>query len=138
MRLSPMSLAITAGIAGCSDVGASAGQAGAASAGGVAIRDAEGAPDGCSLTIRFGSYAMGIDRGAARRIEQLLTSAPDIRSVTRHGWGREGEYTLCVTTASATDAAALLAAIRPLLPAAPRGPIEVALADGTKVSAPKR
>ena len=91
-------------------------------------------PKGCALSIRFGSYAMGVDRGAAERVEALLASEPDV-ATTRHRWGREGEFTLCARTSPAT-AEGLFERIRPLLPATPRGPIHVGLGDGRQYSAP--
>lgn len=112
--------------------------AGTAGATGVPITDVEGEPRNCAMTVRFGSYAMGIDRGAADRIERLLSGDRTVTSISRHSWGREGEYTLCVRTASPGDAAILFARIRPLLPAEPRGPIQVILADGTSYAAPAR
>lgn len=75
------------------------------------IPDVAAQPADCSLTVRFGSYAMGIDREAATRIEALL-AAERGSAVTRHGWGREGEYDLCVKTRSQAEAETLLARIR--------------------------
>jgi hypothetical protein len=101
-----------------------------------AVADVEVLPADCALTIRFGSFAMGIDRGAAERIEALLAARPGV-VLTRKRWGREGEYTLCAQ-APAADAADLAGAIRPLIPARPRGPIQVELADGTKFGSSRR
>jgi hypothetical protein len=93
------------------------------------ITDVATLPADCALSIRFGSFAMGIDRGAAKAIEALLVARPGV-AVTRQRWGREGEYTLCVQ-APAAEALALAKAMAPLIPPRPRGPIEVELADGT-------
>ncbi|HZG08550.1 MAG TPA: hypothetical protein VEZ70_06190 [Allosphingosinicella sp.] len=89
----------------------------------------------CSVTVRFGSYAMGIDTAAAARIEALLAENRDSRKVSREGGGREGEYALCVSAADAAGAARLVTAITALLPERPRGPISVEGA-GRKVEAP--
>lgn len=94
-------------------------------------------PSDCALAIRFGSYAMGIDGGTAARIEAMLSAEEGV-TFTRHRWGREGEFTLCVRTPSAAVAETLFARIRPLLPADPRGPIEVMLRDGSRYGAPER
>ncbi len=90
----------------------------------------------CSLTVRFGSYAMGIDTGTAQRVEQLLRADRAVRSVERRPWGREGEVDLCARVQPAAEAARLFEQIRPLLPAKPRGPITVSLADGRTYQAP--
>lgn len=133
-----MSAVLLLGLAACADPGD--GQTGSANGGmaAITIRNGAGEPADCALSVRFGSYAMGIDRGAARSVEALVADDPVVRAVTRHPWGREGEYTLCVETASDEGARALLGRIRPLLPAAPRGPVTIILRDGTRFDAPPR
>jgi subtilisin family serine protease len=91
----------------------------------------------CSVSVRFGSYAMGIDQPAAARIEALLAGSRDVTNVARTGSGREGEFTLCVTTRTPAGAARLVEAIAALLPEQPRGPISVAGA-GRRIDAPAR
>jgi hypothetical protein len=93
--------------------------------------------EACSVSVRFGSYAMGIDTGTAARIEALLAGSKDVRNVTRSGGGREGEYALCVTAADAAGAARLFDGIARLLPETPRGPISLESA-GRKLDAPAR
>lgn len=88
----------------------------------------QAAPGACPLEIAFGSYAMGIDRGALARVEQLL-AAEHLR-VTRSPWGREGEVTLCADARSDADAERLARRIAALLPTAPRGPVAVRTATG--------
>jgi hypothetical protein len=100
-----------------------------------AAAPAETAP--CSLTVRFGSYAMGIDRGAAAAVERILAADPDVKSVSRRSSGFEGEYGLCVRTGSDEAAERLLGAITAALPDRPRGPILVK-AGGRSFSAPRR
>ena len=104
--------------------------AGAAAAGAcapdeLAARDEAAAPRDarCSLTVSFGSYAMGIDRPAAAEVERIVGADPAVISVTREGAGREGEYALCVETRSGTGAQRLFERVRAALPADPRGPI---------------
>jgi hypothetical protein len=93
-------------------------------------------PGACALTVRFGSYAMGIDAGTAKRVEALLRADRTVRSVELRPWGREGEYDLCAQVERVPEAARLFEQIRPLLPAKPRGPITVLLADGRSYQAP--
>ena len=102
------------------------------------IEDVKGAPGECPLAVRFGSYAMGIDRGAAEKIGALLTTDPAVAAITRHRWGMEGEYTLCVQLRSGAEAGDVAERIRPLLPAKPRGPIEVIPAGAERFRAPAR
>jgi hypothetical protein len=91
----------------------------------------------CSLSVRFGSYAMGIDAGAAAAIDTLLAGSADVKGVRRDGWGREGEYTLCVTARDRAASAQLFEAVAALLPDKPRGPISVEGA-GRRADAPAR
>ena len=138
MRMLAACTALAAGLGACTETSAAPDAAASAAPAAREIVEVEALPQGCALTVRFGSYAMGIDRGAAQRIEALLTTDPRVSAVSRHGRGREGEYALCAETRAAADADALLADIRPLLPAKPRGPIEIKLADGTRLHAPPR
>jgi hypothetical protein len=89
-------------------------------------------PADCPLVIEFGSYAMGIDPGAARAVRELLASDPGIQSVERYPWGREGESTTCVYTRSTADAERLFHAIARLFPTDPRGPLSVATRTGLR------
>jgi hypothetical protein len=90
---------------------------------------AAAAPADCALTVRFGSYAMGIDRPVAARIEAFLDRRSDVKGTERRPWGREGEYDLCVRVKPKADAVALFEAMRSLVPAKPVGPIEVRMID---------
>ena len=92
----------------------------------------------CSLSISFASYAMGIDGGTFRAVEALLGQDRAVSSVEHRGWGREGEVTLCARTASDADAERLHRRIAALLPADPRGPIQVATRTGLNAHAPRR
>lgn len=91
----------------------------------------------CNVTVRFGSYAMGIDAGAAASIDKLLAADPDVTGAGRSAWGREGEYTLCISTRDPAAANRLVGRIATLLPAQPRGPISVESAN-RRVDAPVR
>jgi hypothetical protein len=95
-----------------------------------AAASAAPAPADCQLSVRFGSYAMGIDRPAAARIEGFLQKHGAVAGIQRHPWGREGEYTLCVSLKQGANAAALFAELKPLVPPKGRGPINVKLSDG--------
>jgi hypothetical protein len=122
-------LALFAGAAGaCMTATAEAGSQGQAKPSGAA----------CALTGRFGSYAMGIDGGAAQTVEKLLRADRAVEAVERKPWGREGEFDLCVRISRPAEAKRLFNRIRPLLPAKPRGPITVTLADGRSYAAPRR
>lgn len=55
---------------------------------------------GCDVTIGFGSFATGIDHKAAATVERLVMADRSVTRVTRSPHGREGEYSLCVRTAS--------------------------------------
>lgn len=88
-----------------------------------------------SVDIRFGSYAMGIDRSAAAVEREVARSSPV--EIIRTPPAREGEYALCARMASAEAAAALFDRIGTLLPADPTGPIFVVHA-GRESKAPRR
>lgn len=78
----------------------------------------------CSLTIQFGSFAVGPDRKAAAAIDRLLRSDASA-TVTRSPYGREGEYSLCVRTRSQDQAIALFEAVREILRGPVRAPVSV-------------
>jgi hypothetical protein len=95
-------------------------------------------PADCALRVDFGSYAMGIDGGAARAVDDLLARDPGVSSVERRPWGREGEMTLCVELRSEADAERLFHAVAALFPADPRGPLTVSTRSGLRFAAPRR
>jgi hypothetical protein len=129
-NVSPYSLPATILLAAAACTSAAAAQP--------AIRDAPGKAAGCALRVDFGSYAMGIDRGAAAAVEKAILLSRGVGDIARHRWGREGEYTLCVVMRSPRAAAVLFDRLKPLLPPKPRGPIALSLADGRTVRAPAR
>ena len=92
----------------------------------------------CPLAIRFGSYAMGIDRPTLEAVESLLAADAAVTAVERSPWGREGEVTLCARLRSDADAGRLFRAIAGLFPAEPRGPLSVATRTGLVFHAPPR
>ena len=102
-----------------------------------AVRPGPGADD-CPLSIRFGSYAMGIDRPALAAVEALLAADAAVASVERRSWGLEGEVTLCARLSDEAAAEPLARRIAALLPAAPRGPVRVATRTGLVFDAPPR
>ena len=95
------------------------------------------APQPCALEVRFGSYAMGIDRAAAARIEALIAAEKAVSAVSRTGGGREGEYALCVAATWPRALAPLARRIRASVPKRPRGPI-VLVHGGSEFHAPSR
>ena len=84
-------------------------------------------PADCTITVAFGSYAMGIDSPTLARMERTLQADRRVRRFTRHPWGREGEVTLCVYTRSYSGAGGLSRQLRGMIPARPRGPVSVLL-----------
>jgi hypothetical protein len=91
----------------------------------------------CNVTVRFGSYAMGIDTATAAAVDALLAKSRDVKEVSRSSAGREGEYALCISTRDAAGAERLFASLAALLPERPRGPISVEGAD-KRIEAPSR
>ena len=79
---------------------------------------------------------MGIDRPAYRAVQALLRSDRGVSDVAEHRWGREGEVTLCARTRSRADAERLFGAIRPLIPARPRGPVSLRARGGLRFDSP--
>ena len=131
IRPSPFLLVMTPlSLVGCGTVHPG-GEGAAAPAGAVAGRAEAGSsiPASCSVLVRFGSYAMGIDGAAAAAVDSLVGRERDVVEASRSGFGREGEYALCVRTRTAAGAARLFDAIRAALPAEPRGPIELVAGD---------
>lgn len=104
-----------------------------------AAAHAQGGPaPECAVRVQFGSYAMGIDRGAFDRVQALLRRDRGVRAVEAQRWGREGETTLCVRTRRASDARRLFGRVRAVLPAKPRGPITVETRSGLRFEAPRQ
>ena len=91
----------------------------------------------CSVTVRFGSYAMGIDSATAAAVDKLVAESREVKGVSRSAAGREGEYALCISTRDAAAARILFDRIAALLPAQPRGPVSVEGA-GRRVEAQSR
>ena len=90
----------------------------------------------CPLTIRFGSYAMGIDGTAYDATVRLLTRDRGVTRVEQRNWGREGERTLCAMTRSRADARRLFGRVKALFPRKPRGPLTVSLRGGPDYHSP--
>lgn len=89
-------------------------------------------PDVCSVSVTFGSYAMGIDAKGLERVENYLARGNRliVGSVVRP-WGREGERTVCITTASPRDAGRVFSDVKGMVDGrTARGPTEVRTLDG--------
>ena len=71
----------------------------------------------CDVTVKFGSYGMGIDRPLADRVAAAGRGDRDIARSERRPWGREGEYDLCLTAKSGRDVKAIYERYRAMLPA---------------------
>jgi hypothetical protein len=70
----------------------------------------------CDVTIKFGSYGMGVDRPLADRIDASTKVDRDLARVERKPWGREGEYDLCLAAKPGRDAKAIYERYRAMLP----------------------
>jgi len=75
------------------------------------------APERCDVTIKFGSYGMGIDQPLAATVADMVKTDPDIARATRKPWGREGEFDQCLTVKKGRDVRALYERYKALLPA---------------------
>lgn len=94
-----------------------------------------GVPDTCSLTVSFGSYAMGIDQPTLQRTQRLLKRDRLVRNVTSHRWGREGEVTLCAMIRRSSDTPRVFQRVKSSLPRDPRGPITIEARGGLTYTA---
>ena len=77
-----------------------------------------GAPEeqGCSVTVNFGSYAMGIDGPVLARVTRIVETDRRVKSATMRPWGREGERTLCIRTVGRANANHIYDRIRAVIP----------------------
>jgi hypothetical protein len=71
----------------------------------------------CDVTIKFGSYGMGIDRPLADKVAAAVKDDRDVARSERKPWGREGEYDLCLTAKPARNVKAMYERYRAMLPA---------------------
>lgn len=93
--------------------------------GGAAVR--------CDVTIKFGSYGMGIDQPLAGTVADMVKTDPDIARSERKPWGREGEFDQCLTVKSSADARAVYERYRALLPAkSVKAPTSIEGPDGLR------
>ncbi len=51
--------------------------------------------DECHVVIEFGSYATGISLPHAANVKTWLLNSPDVESIYRIYWGKEGEVSFC-------------------------------------------
>lgn len=86
----------------------------------------------CPLTVTFGSYAMGIDGKAFDSILRTLRYDRAVTRIEQRNWGREGEKTLCAEIRRPSEVRRVFKRIKALFPHNPRGPLTVALANGTE------
>lgn len=86
----------------------------------------------CDVSVQFGSYAMGIDGRAFDKVQRYLARHPRlIRTSSVTSWGREGEKTVCLTTANGRKGmATVFHDIKGLVGKGQRGPVEVRTLDG--------
>lgn len=90
------------------------------------------APERCSVSVQFGSYAMGIDGKSFDRVERYVARNKRlVAGSSTQTWGREGERTVCITTRSRRATNQVFADIKQLIrKRAERGPTEVKTLDG--------
>ncbi|WP_425998177.1 hypothetical protein [Caulobacter sp. DWR1-3-2b1] len=87
----------------------------------------------CDVTVKFGSYGMGIDRPLADRVGAAVKADRDIARVERKPWGREGEYDLCLQARAGRDARAIYERYRAMLPGrALKAPTSIEGPDGLR------
>lgn len=84
-----------------------------------------GEPNNCTITVAFTSYGAGIDGQTRARIERMLRLDRRVSTFTGRPWGREGEVTLCIRLVRLRDVYRVGREIQRLVPARPRGPIEI-------------
>ena len=71
----------------------------------------------CDVTIKFGSYGMGIDRELADKVALAVKADRDVARSERKPWGKEGEFDQCLTAKTGRDAKAMFERYRAMLPA---------------------
>lgn len=94
------------------------------------------AETGCDMAVGFTSIGTGIDRDALQRVDALLARDKGVLAVSREGWGREGELTLCVGVRSKADTGRLFDTIKSLFPATSAKPLTVETRYGQKYRVP--
>jgi hypothetical protein len=77
----------------------------------------------CHVTVGLGSFATGIDRGAAARVERLVAADLQVARATRVTLGPEGEYAICVRATSTQAATRLFRALKAALAEPVRAPV---------------
>jgi hypothetical protein len=120
MRIAAL-FATAALAAACAAVPADAAQPAGSAPASVAPGD-----ENCSVTVVFGSYAMGIDRDSFQKVDRYLKRRAPAVHYTATNWGREGERTVCVTTRNGRMTRKVFSDIRGMLPrVSNRGPVEL-------------
>jgi hypothetical protein len=85
----------------------------------------------CDVTLKFGSYGMGIDHPLADKVGAAVKADRDLARVERKPWGREGEYDLCLRAKPGRDAKAIYERYRAMLPGkALKAPTSITGPDG--------
>lgn len=87
----------------------------------------------CDVTIKFGSYGMGVDQPLAATVADMVKTDPDIARSERKPWGREGEFDQCLTVKKGRDAKVTYERYRALLPArSVKAPTSIEGPDGLR------
>lgn len=70
----------------------------------------------CDITVMFGSYCCGTDHQTYQAVKSLLEDRKEFVSYRRIPWGKEGEFTLCVSAENAGEIKPLYERIKSILP----------------------
>ena len=71
----------------------------------------------CTIEVEFGSHSTGPDMDAWIRIRDYLANSMIIDEAEAWGWGREGEFTVCLKVQDAKDTQAVFSELTQLVPA---------------------
>lgn len=70
----------------------------------------------CDITVMFGSHCCGTDHATYQKVKSLLEDKKEFVSYRRIPWGREGEFTLCISSKDASEIKPLYQRIKDALP----------------------
>lgn len=81
-----------------------------------------GVPDlPCTIQVDFTSMASGPDYDTFGAMQLYIIDTRDVDAADAWGWGKEGEFTLCLTVHDPKEAPTILQELSKLVPAKPNG-----------------
>ncbi|MBX9924865.1 MAG: hypothetical protein K2Y05_00780 [Hyphomicrobiaceae bacterium] len=81
-----------------------------------------GVPDlPCTIQVDFTSVAAGPDYDAFGTLQRYIIDTRDVDAADAWGWGKEGEFTLCLTVHDLKEAPKIFDDLSKLVPAKPNG-----------------